>query len=299
MATEGKNRPHCGPVPLQKGAKTKPATGLSDEFGWTEVEEGVWRRKLGSMESFYLTLASPEGQPVHWMIGCCVSIAYHGAGNANMEQALRAAWETVRGYFPSVSAVVDRASREMVVDTKAPTTSWAHDTFVAHDGITADQLFASFTSQLHMTLHYLRDAGQLVIQAPHVLLDGRGALYLYHALFTALTNPSGEPRPRCSNNQATELPNLTKPYDSWLGVLEEPSQKNGQDAESIFRRVLLQKHPIRLPRVDFTAEPRKTVHRDLQLSDKVTAAIVAACKQTGVSVTSAWHAALAMATKVR
>ena len=33
-------------------------------------QDGVWHQMLGSMESFYRTLASPEGEPVHWMIGC-------------------------------------------------------------------------------------------------------------------------------------------------------------------------------------------------------------------------------------
>lgn len=268
---------------------------MAAAYPWTE-QDGVWRRKLGSMESFYLTLASPEGEPVHWMIGCCVSIKYSGDGKIDVENALRQAWKDTRPDFPSIAAVVDPGTQEMVVgsDDTAAVEEWLQKSFQVQDGITADELFSAFKSQFSITLHFLRDANALVIQAPHCLIDGRGILYLYHALFTTLSKQS---RDHSNGRLKTGPPNLTKPYDDWLGVSALPSEKNVQDAQAIFQR-FAQDKPIRLPGVDFGRQPRKAVHRDLGLSEESTRAIVDACKRKGLTVTTAWHAALAMVVQV-
>lgn len=276
-------------------------------YPWTS-QDGVWRRKLGSMESFYLTLASPEGSPVHWMIGCSVSISYLGKNPSfDIENAVRQAWKATRWDFPNIAAVVEPSTEEMVVRVgpdEEEEEAWLRKSFQVHDdGITADELFASFKSQFCITLHFLRHANELVIQAPHALIDGRGILYLYHALFTALSkqSQSSQENHYHSNgnlNAKTGPPNLTKPYDEWLSVSAQPSEKNIKDAETLFQRILVQDKPIALPGVDFARAPQKAVHRELMLSEESTTAIVEACKREGVSVTSAWHAALAMAVQV-
>ncbi|RYP53009.1 hypothetical protein DL768_001912 [Monosporascus sp. mg162] len=223
-----------------------PTTESSAAYSWTN-RDNAWRRKLGSMESFYLSLASPEGQPVHWMIGCSVTIQNH-ADTVNTEEALREAWKSIRRDFPCVGAVVDPAAQEIV----------------------------------------------LLLQSPHTLVDGRGMLYLYHALFTALSTRPGDDS---QDYKTTGSPNLSKPYDEWLGVSAVPSQKNFADAQSIFQRVLQQERPIRLPGVDFATTSQRPVHRDLELTEEATSFIIGPCKQKGVTVTSAWHAALALATQ--
>ncbi|KAL9036782.1 MAG: hypothetical protein Q9214_005985 [Letrouitia sp. 1 TL-2023] len=272
---------------------------MAATYPWTK-QEGSWRRKLGSMESFYLTLASPEGEPVHWMIGCCVSIAYRGNdGSVDVENALRQAWKETRHGFPNISAIVDCSTQEMVIgsnddDNSAAIQHWLDRSFkVLGDDISADELFSTFRSQFCITLHYLRDASQLVIQAPHVLIDGRGILYLYHALFTALSRQSEN---YSSGTLDSAPPNLTRPYDEWLGVSAVPSEKNFQDAQSIFQR-FMQEKPIRLPGVNFGNKPQKAVHRDLGLSEESTKAIIDACKRKEITVTTAYHAALIMATQ--
>ncbi|KAL8968765.1 MAG: hypothetical protein Q9197_004699, partial [Variospora fuerteventurae] len=266
---------------------------MAEAYAWIE-EGGVWRRNLGSMESFYLTLASPEGEAVHWMIGCCVSIKYRGNDSIDIENAIRQAWKTTRHGFPNIAAVIDPSAQEMVVGPDDPTAvdEWSLKSFKTHDGITADELFSSFKSQFSMTLHFLRDTNELMIQAPHALIDGRGILYLYHALFTAL---SRKPEDHANGHlEKTGPPNLTKPYDEWLGLSAQPSEKNIKDAESIFQ-CFAQEKPILLPGVDFGRKPQKAIHRELALSEESTRAIIDACKRKGITVTTAWHAALAMA----
>ncbi|KAI9927007.1 hypothetical protein ASPWEDRAFT_177463 [Aspergillus wentii DTO 134E9] len=269
---------------------------MAAAYPWSQ-QDGAWRRKLGSMESFYLTLASPEGAPVHWMIGCGVSIAYRGNDSVDIANALRQAWKETRRDFPNITAVVDTNTREMVVgsDESTAVEEWLQKSFQVHDGISADELFSAFKSQFCITLHFLRDTNEVVIQAPHALIDGRGILYLYHALFTTLSRQSEDH----SNgiNAHTGPLNLTRPYDDWLGVSAIPSEKSVKDAQSIFQRILMQQKPIRLPGVDFGRVPQKTVHRDLALTEETTQSIIESCKQKGVSVTSAWHAALVMATQ--
>ena len=75
-------------------------------YPYTE-RDGVWPQKLGSMESFYLTLASPEGEPVHWMIGCCVSTACRGSNSVDIEKAVRQAWRYTRRKFLNIATVIE------------------------------------------------------------------------------------------------------------------------------------------------------------------------------------------------
>lgn len=263
-------------------------------FTWTE-KEGIWCRKLGSMESFYLAMATPEGQPVHWMVACCVDIAYHGPDMANTENSLRQAWRTVSRDLSSVAVVADPASQELVFDKEFAEKDWLQKSFQVRDHTSADELLSELKSQFHITLHFLRRTNQLVIQAPHTLIDGRGILYLYDALFKAL---SGQVPQQPGTGPEAGSPNLAKPYDEWLGMSTSPSEKNFKDAQVLFHRVLQQKKPIQLPGIDFAAPPGKSVHKDLALTQETTTAIVKACKQQGISVTSALHAALARATQV-
>jgi hypothetical protein len=265
-------------------------------YPWTE-EYGVWRRKLGSMESFYLALASPEGMPVHWMIGCCVSLTYQGS-SFNIPHSLLQAWRSLRPDFPNIAATVDPETKEMVVRTEGLEEEWLERSFKVHQSGTASALFEGFRSQFCITLHFLQGTNELLIQAPHSLIDGRGILYLFHALFTALSKQSVS---HLNGNVGLESgpPNLTRPYDDWLNVSAVPSEKNIKDAQALFHRVLSQEKPIRLPGVDFDRTPGKPTHWELLLDEKATKDIISACKQKSISVTSAWHAALALAVQVR
>lgn len=131
---------------------------MSTDYSWTK-HDGVWKRKLGGMETFYLTLASPEGHPVHWMVGCCVSLLYHGKDSVDIQDALWQAWKDTRLKLPTLASTVDRANGEIVVseDTSGVAMDeWLRKSFQVHDGITANDLFSCFKSQLHITLHFLR-----------------------------------------------------------------------------------------------------------------------------------------------
>lgn len=271
---------------------------MSATFSWHE-DNGVWRRKLGGMETFYLTLASPEGQPVHWMIGCCVSLIYNGKDSIDIQGALRRAWKETRLKLPSLASTLDRSSGEIVValgDTSSESDEWLRESFQVHDHGSANDLFSAFKSQLHITLHFLPAAKQVMIQAPHSLIDGRGILHLYHTLFTALSN--NNPDDHSNGAISTNSLDLTLPYDKWLGLLPVPSEKNSKAAESIFKRVLYQEQPIRLPGVDFTRESQHPAHVELVINEHISNTTFIECKKRGITVTSAWHAALAMATKV-
>ncbi|KAK1708205.1 uncharacterized protein BDZ83DRAFT_592791 [Colletotrichum acutatum] len=275
----------------EKLAQPAPASGVN--FPWSN-KDGIWHRQLGSMESFYQSLASPEGYPVHWMIGCSVTLQNQDE-SIDQESSLQRAWKTVARDFPCAGAVVDPASREIVVHEGVVTDEWLQKSFRVHDGTTADELFSAFKSQFHITLHYIRDTHQLLLQSPHTLIDGRGMLYLYHALFTTLAALPDENSQ--TQHETSGAPNLSKPYDDWLGVSATPSEKNFADAQSIFQRVLQQEKPIRLPGVDLTTTPQRPVHKDLEVDEKTSSTIISACKEKGVSVTSAWHAALALTTQ--
>ncbi|KHO00584.1 uncharacterized protein MAM_01362 [Metarhizium album ARSEF 1941] len=264
-------------------------------YSWKE-ENGSWQRNMGSMETFYLSLAAPEGQPVHWMIGSGVSIAYRGDDDVDVAEALKQAWRRVRHDLPSVGATVDLVNQRLVVgpDDDVSVEAWLQSSFRVHDGITADQLFSGFKSRFSITLHFLRGTNELVMQAMHALLDGRGMLYLFDALFKRLSRPGDAHAAGGARNR----PNLTRPLDEWLGLSQSPSRQNVEDAQVLFRR-LVQDKPVGLAGVDLGLTPARPAHKELCLSEKDTQRIVDACKSKGITVTTAWHAAVATAIQVR
>ncbi|KAJ3483684.1 hypothetical protein NLG97_g7249 [Lecanicillium saksenae] len=262
---------------------------MAEQNVWTETN-GVWKRSLGAMENFYLSLASPVGQPVHWMIGCGVSVAYHGSDKVDIESVLKQAWKDTCLRFPGITATVDPVEKQVVVGPSDAVSvdAWVEKSFLVHDGVEADDLFASFKSQLCITLHYLRDKGELVVQAQHVLLDGRGILSVLDAMFSALSGSLKYATPV----SGTET--LSKSLDSWLNFSQVPSPQNIEDAQSLFTR-FMQEKPVALPEVDFTRTPKRSVHRELHLDLVDTQKVVRACKSRGFTVTTAWHAALTIA----
>ncbi|KAG8405572.1 hypothetical protein J3458_022218 [Metarhizium acridum] len=126
----------------------------------------------------------------------------------------------------------------------------------------------------------------------HALLDGRGMLYLFDALFKSL---SKQPKDEQTNGSTcTSSPNLARPLEEWLKFSQSPSQENIEDARDLFKR-FVQDKPVRLPEVDLRRTPGRPVHRELSLSEKDSHRVVDACRIKGLTVTTAWHAALAIA----
>lgn len=78
------------------------------------------------MESFHLTLASSEGEPVHRIIGSCVSIAYRGSDSVDLEKAVRQAWKHTRSDFPNIAASIEPSTQEIVIgyDNSAAVEAW-------------------------------------------------------------------------------------------------------------------------------------------------------------------------------
>ncbi|XWW92943.1 hypothetical protein V2A60_000871 [Cordyceps javanica] len=265
---------------------------MAEQNVWTETN-GVWKRSLGAMETFYLSLASPVGQPVHWMIGCGVSVAYRGDDKVDVESALKQAWRDTRLRFPGLSATVDPVEKQVVVGPSdaASVDAWLEKSFIVHDGVEADDLFASFKSQLCITVHFLRDRGELVVQAQHVLLDGRGILSVLDAMFSTLSGRRSGDAAQPSGDET-----LSKSLDSWLSFSQVPSPQDIEAAQSLFAR-FMQEKPVALPDVDFARTPKRPVHRELRLDLADTQKIVSACRSKGLTVTTAWHAALAIATQ--
>ncbi|KAK7420762.1 hypothetical protein QQX98_002566 [Neonectria punicea] len=237
---------------------------------WTR-EGSAWKRNTGGMESFYVSITPPDGQ-----------FEYLGRPT-DLEQALKDGWISLRHEIPSLASTVSGNTRVCDFPDGVNVAQWASRTFQVHEETTAEQLFARLRSLSSITLHYLPKTQQLVINAPHSLINGRGILYLYNALFTQLSN-------QCAPTGA--VGELSPTENELLGLKNVPSEQNIQAAQSLLSRFGSPNPPVRMPNVNFDQVPGDAARTQLKLSPEATKAVVAACKERGITVTAAWHAAL-------
>lgn len=252
---------------------------------WSQVGN-VWQRGTGSMESFYGFIASPEGQIGHWIICCVVRFEYVGLP-INLEQALRQAWTSLRYRFPSLESTVSDDTRFCETPGNPAAEQWMKKTYQIHEETTADELFARLRSISHITLHYLPETKQLVINAPHSLIDGRGILHLYNELFNQLANP----------NQVTaaDIGPLPPTENDLLGLRAVPTELDVQACQKLLSRFANPSPLVRMPNVKFDQAPGDAARVELKLSQEMTESIIAACKRNSITVTAAWHAAVVLA----
>ncbi|KPM43912.1 hypothetical protein AK830_g2614 [Neonectria ditissima] len=253
---------------------------------WTRTGN-AWQRSTGGMESFYASITTPDGQVGHWIICCVVQFEYLGQP-IDLEKTLRDGWISLRHKYPGLASTVSGNTRVCEAPEEANIDEWTKKTFRVDEDTTAEQLFARLRSISSITLHYLPKTRELVINAPHSLIDGRGVIYLYNALFSQLANPQG------TTGNITGLPPTE---NKLLGLNSVSSEQNIQAAQNLLSRFANPKLPVRMPNVNFDQTPGDAARAQLKIPSGATAAIVAACKERGFTVTAAWHAALILAVR--
>lgn len=250
-----------------------------------------WERPLTSMETFYDTMGSsiPDGGLAHWIVSSGLNFTFTGPDTEDLLIArLEKAWTEVRFRYPVVATKIEAGKKVYVPLTAENLESWLKQTFRIHRDQTIDQAFSNAVKSPTMVLHYFPETSHLLLQATHDHIDGRGVLYLWDAFFTALKNP-------LDIRLGDEVQNLPPSEDQLLSVPLEPSKVQHQDAKDLTNRFLVA-DPIGMP-VIVSGPPGPSLRRELRLSVEVSGAVSRSCKARGVTVTSAWHAAIVLATQ--
>jgi hypothetical protein len=201
------------------------------------------------MEKFYTSIAAPPGALAHWMVGSAVQFKYVGP-ETDLTFRIQQAWMAIRHRFPAIASTVDMQDGLLTYESPNALAlqHWLNESLIVHLDKTVDEVFASFRSVPLMTLHFFPRSSQLLVQALHRLIDGRGTLFFWDAFFAALGKPI-EPK------WGDEVKNLTPSEDE---ILKTKNQSTNDDAlraaEQVLAGLQVQK-PIGMPSVDFQVPP--------------------------------------------
>ncbi|RYP55764.1 hypothetical protein DL770_010880 [Monosporascus sp. CRB-9-2] len=270
-------------------------------YPWIKSSDNTYEQKYGFIERFFARFLSEEGKPSQFTIMATVEFCVRGSLSQNavgLESRLRQTWRAMRYYSPSLAALSGPDGRTYHVPGDESLADWENTTFKLHaPGVTAEKLFSAVERTGLITLHFLPNAGttddthQLVLQAEHQNIDGRGTYYFFNRFFTIFTTSSM----RQDIHFGDEWSRLPPMMDDLLSLPITPSERDKSlAAEWISPLASVSPLGIPIPPSRQSLPPTHSLRSVLPLSQTETTAVIAACKSQGLTVTSAWVAGLAL-----
>ncbi|PWY73074.1 hypothetical protein BO94DRAFT_538955 [Aspergillus sclerotioniger CBS 115572] len=164
---------------------------------------------------------------------------------------------------------------------------WFASTFIVSSASNAEELYSSATPIKQATLYYIPKSGELLLLAPHHMLDGKGMLLLCHNYLNALTTPSQN----ITLKFGDEYTRLAPAIEEVLGFPKQPTSEQAEKALSI-----AMSYASSLPGIGPVSKvgqvpPGRCQSTELVFSTQTTEMIIKACKNNSITVTSAIHAA--------
>lgn len=255
-------------------------------MSWVQVSESRWERPANGMESYFieienLTASLCEGRR-QYTINSRLKADFN-IPPSERDQKLRHAWKQLRYEQPQIAATAEGMKKIYEIPDAAALESWLDKTFIISDASDSESLSRMVSPILQATLYYLPQSSELVIRAPHSLIDGVGMIMLWHSYLTAVTNP----HEITFGDEASRLPNT---LETLLGHPEPPRPEMKAKAQEIIDEFISTPGMGPMNKVG-KVPPGPTQRRELAFSTDTTKAIVSACKENGYSVSAAVHAA--------
>ena len=248
---------------------------------------------------------------------------------------VRRAWIRMRHRFPALAAVAGpRGKVYRGLGSAAELDAWADATFRVRRGASAPDLFRDLARTEQITLWYLPEARELFLQAEHHHLDGRGLMWFWDGLFNTLAADDDDKDELTFERDfkgAPEAARLPPRSDDLLDLREATPGRGRAVALDMLaplamgdgeRQVCM---PVDLDSARVQARfrastpapptqsspssggsgvgarppgpPGRNFSIESRLSDRDTREILDACRRRGYTITAAWHAAMAMATR--
>jgi hypothetical protein len=297
------------------------------DLQWQQVSPCRWERGLDEVEQFYTSLAkSYEGSgrnffAITGFVSFSVKVDNSGSreeARRKVEDALRKAWVHLRFDHPTIASWVewdsDRKRCKKIYESPAgqdALQSWLETTFViVSDAVSGLEWCNSDPPVPRLpTLFLIWPSprvegllqGDLVLRAHHDIIDGVGTLMLFDNLFAraarAYTRGSDYPLP-CFG---IEYANLSPPFRVAAGLQPNMSLEQTERFESTMAyNAFMKQDRIEIASVPFKRGehlPGKHQRVAVTLPAQQTTAILSACRPLGLSVTHAYHTAIAMAVR--
>ena len=261
----------------------------SIEMPWKETSPGRFERPFDGIERFYRAAASAGGPLEQWSITAVAQTRLNLPASDKVA-ALQRAWTALRYDHPQIACTEQSDTNVYEVPDEAALATWIKDTFIVSHSQTANTLLSTFTRSPSATLHYLPQTSEVAIHCSHSRMDGIGALHLLHQLFKALAEPR-------SISFGTESKNLSPGLFDAAGIPTDVTPEIQQAVTGLITNLASSQPSLGLPTIAPNQIPGPTQRRELKLGTHKTDTAVKACKDLGLGVTAAVHAALILATQ--
>ena len=262
---------------------------------WKEISPGRYQRRMDGLERSF-KVACEGGHTIrreHWAIILAVDVQFESPIGDKIER-LKQAWKTMRYDHPTIACTVEGDVKVYEVPDQQTLDMWITSTFHVRedDDGTVDHLLATFLPTGDITLHFLPKTSQIIFHAPHWRIDGRGSFLLINNLLKAVASP------RKDIKFGDEGKNLSPDLYEATGVEAVDTPEGEASATKWCMEYAQNLSGLGLhPKEAEVKPPRSTRRCILGVSSKDTSAIIAACRSRGVTVTTAFHAAVIIATK--
>ena len=259
-------------------------------MAWTEHTPGNFRRPLHSIESLFKNFSEigREVNKEHYVISFGVQVS-HDLHTATLEEALRSAWVSLRHESPAIACVVDDELVEYTVLTDASLNQWLEESFLVERSGDARSMVGTFVPPHSMVLHYFPATNELLLRSSHWRSDGVGFISLMDRLLSLVITQRKYPL------DGSEARNLLPPLEEVAGFSLPGDATELEAIQKCFTNYV-----PNLPSMGLPVEPQSisgaaTRTKEIILPENTTAAIIAACKKRGHTVSMAIHAAVIIA----
>jgi hypothetical protein len=298
---------------------------MAKQFVWKATQPGRWERDVDEIEEFYTSLAkyfAGTGRVFFAMTGfISLSVPVESGSSlqeteAKVEKALAKAWLCLRYDHPTIASRVQyngaESKYQKVYETFSdsnPQDKWVEETFrVGEERVSGldwcnsdppvPDLPTLFLVKPPSTDERVFHA-DLVLRSHHDIIDGMGTLLLFNNLFThavqAYENPDS-----VTPVFGDEHKNLSPPLRVAAGLAAtlEPELENTIKDVLEYNAALSKGVEVASPPFN-KANPTPGKHQRVAvtLSAETTSKLQVQCRSLGLSVTHAYHAAVALAVR--
>jgi hypothetical protein len=301
------------------------AISADDGFVWKLTKPGRWERDIDEVEEFYTSLAKAyegTGRVFFAMTGFISFSVPVQPGSTffeteeRAEQALRNAWTRLRFDHPTIASRVQydpahqkyKKTYETFTDS-ASQRQWLDDTFCVVteriwglDWCNLDPPVPDLPTLFLVKPPALDDQtfrADLVLRSHHDIIDGMGTLLLFNNLFS-LAADAYEQTDYELPQFGEEWSNLSPPLRVAAGIPAALSPEHEQHMREILKHNASLREGIEIASPPFQQQnttPGKHQRVAVTLSEDDTARLLEKCRSLGLSITHAYHAAIAHAVR--
>lgn len=297
----------------------------NDRFEWKLTKPGRWERDIDEVEEFYTSLAKAyegTGRVFFAMTGfISFSVPVQPDSDSlrtekRLEMALKNAWTRLRFDHPTIASKVQfdpaqqkyKKTYETFTDS-ASQRQWLDDTFrVVPERISGlDWCNSDPPVPALPTLFLIKSPtsngdtfrANLVLRSHHDIIDGMGTLLLFNNLFS-LAADAYEQTEYDSPQFGDEWSNLSPPLRIAAGIPATLPPEHEEHMRRILQHNASLREGIEIASPPFQRQitlPGKHQRVAVTLSEDTTARILEKCRSLGLSITHAYHAAIALAVR--